>query len=152
MRTDGFTLVEVLVASIILALGLMGLLASFSQCQRAMVATKRFETAQTVLNYGEMAHPVPPADQVKDDPLKNDLLNIKETDAQELIDDLELDLPRATLSDLEGYTFERTVDDIDQDELKRNGYLYTLRTTVKWGGGHGEKPDEETVVRFWRKK
>jgi len=130
----------------------VGLMTSFTQCQKIVLASGRFETAQMVLNYGEMAHPVPPADQVKDDPLKNELLNIKETDAQELVEDLELNLPKSKLEELEGYTFERTVDDIDQDELKRNGYLYSLRTTVKWGGGHGEKPEEEVIVRFWRKK
>ena len=148
----GFTLIEVLLATVILGLSLVGLMTSFTQCQKIVLASGRFETAQMVLNYGEMAHPVPPADQVKDDPLKNELLNIKETDAQELVEDLELNLPKSKLEELEGYTFERTVDDIDQDELKRNGYLYSLRTTVKWGGGHGEKPEEEVIVRFWRKK
>lgn len=148
----GFTLIEVLLATVILGLSLVGLMTSFTQCQKIVLASGRFETAQMVLNYGEMAHPVPPADQVKDDPLKNELLNIKETDARELVEDLELNLPKSRLEELEGYTFERSVDEIDQDELKRNGYLYSLRTTVRWGGGHGEKPEEEVIVRFWRKK
>ena len=41
----GFTLLEVMVATIILSLGLVALLTAFMQCQRIMRATQGFETA-----------------------------------------------------------------------------------------------------------
>ena len=149
----GFTLIEVLIASILLSLGLLTLLLSMSQSQRMMLASKRFETAQKVLLYGEMRFPVPDPDQVTDDPEKNDLLNIESTSAEEIIDDLEIEMDRKMLADFEGYTFQREVDEIDDEELKRRGGLYVLRTTIRWGGNlRGGKQDEEVVVKFWRKK
>ena len=55
--------------------------------------------------------------------------------------------------DLEGYTFERVVDDIDEEELNRLDGIYTIRTIVRWGGNRRNKShDEEVVIRFWRKK
>ena len=148
----GFTLVEVLVASIILSLGLLSLLLSMSQCQKMMLASKRFETAQKVLLYGEMRYPVPDPDKVSDDPLKNELLNVRETDAEDIIEDLEIEMDRSALADFEGYTFERTVDDIDDEELARRGGLYVLRTVVRWGGDNrGGKRDEDVMVKFWRR-
>ncbi|MBR1871377.1 MAG: prepilin-type N-terminal cleavage/methylation domain-containing protein [Kiritimatiellae bacterium] len=158
----GFTLVEVLIATVVLSVSLFGLLQAMMTCQRLMTASRRFETAQYVLNLGEMAHPVPLSEKVTDDPLDNDLLNIPATDALELADEIELDLTRQEREDLAGYTFERSVDEYKEsgdgrvmeheDELKRNGNLYTLRTTVKWGGDrYGGKKDEETVIRLWRK-
>ena len=149
----GFTLIEVLIASILLALGLLTLLLSMSQSQRMMLASKRFETAQKVLLMGETRYPIPDPDKITDDPLKNDLLNISAVSAEELIDDLEIKMDRKMLADFEGYTFEREVDDVDEEELKRRGGLYVLRTTIRWGGSlRGGKQDEEIVVKFWRKK
>lgn len=149
----GFTLIEVLIASIILSLGLLTLLLSMSQSQRMMLASKRFETAQKVLLMGETRYPIPDPDKVSDDPLMNELLNITAVSAEELIDDLEIKMDRKTLADFEGYSFEREVDDVDEEELKRRGGLYVVRTTIRWGGNlRGGKQDEEVVVKFWRKK
>ena len=86
------------------------------------------------------------------DPLDDDLLNIAEGRAENLAEDLELDLSRSDREDLSGYTAERAVDDIDDDELERNGGLYTVRTTVKWGGDHfGGKKESLSVVKLWWK-
>ena len=70
----GFTLLEVMVATIILSLGLVALLTAFMQCQRIMKATQGFETAQYVLMLGETLYPLPSPDQVSDDPLDNGFL------------------------------------------------------------------------------
>ena len=91
MQRRGFTLIEVLVASVVLTLGLLSALALFMQSQRMMMASVRFETAQRVLNYFEMVHPIPDPDQVTGDPLDDDLLNIEEERAEDLCDDLEID-------------------------------------------------------------
>ena len=149
----GFTLLEVMCATIILSLGLVALLTAFMQCQRIMHATQGFETAQYVLMLGETLYPLPSPDLVTKDPLDNEMLNIEETPALKLAEDLEMDdLPRDRREELEYYTFERTVDEIDDEELERSGYLYTVRTVIRWGHVRRTKDrSETTVITLWRK-
>lgn len=54
----GFTLLEVLLASIILGVGLAGILVSLSQSQRLMKTVPDLETSQEVMDLGEMAYPL----------------------------------------------------------------------------------------------
>lgn len=146
----GFTLIEVIIATVILSLGLTAILANFNQCQRAMSGSRRFETAQYVLALGEMLHPVPEADQVTDDPLKNDMLNIAPVSGDSLAESLEMKISSRRREELSDYTFERSVDEIDDETLERNGGIYTVRTVVKWELRE-RQPREETVITFWRK-
>ena len=149
----GFTLLEVMIATIILSVGLVVLLTSFMNCQKVMTASQDFETAQYVLALGETAFPLPSPDQVTDDPIENELLNIDEVRASELLDELDIrDMPREREQEMEKYTFSRTVDEVDDEELQRSGYLYTVRTTVAWGGKRGMNRNETTVLTLWRKK
>ena len=154
---QGFTLLEVMIATIILSIGLVVLLTSFANCQKVMKASQDHETAQYVLTLGETVFPIPSPDLVTGDPLEDEQLNIQETTAGELLDDLEIsqsDLPKDRRDELSAYTFERTVDEIDDDELKRAGYLYTLRTKVRWGSRRlreEERPKLE-VLTLWRKQ
>ena len=151
----GFTLLEVMCATIILSLGLVALLTAFMQCQRIMRTTQGFETAQYVLMLGETLYPLPSPDLVSDDPLDSELLNIEETPALKLAQDLEIDrdLSRERREELEYYTFERTVDEIDDEELERSGFLYTVRTVIRWGNARRSKDrSETTVITLWRKK
>ena len=149
----GFTLLEVMIATIILSVGLVVLLTSFMNCQRIMMASQDFETEQYVLSLGETAYPLPAPDQVTDDPLDNELLNIDEVGAKELLDDLDIrDMPRDREQDMEKYTFRREVDEVDDEELERSGYLYTVRTTVAWGDRRSSRRNETTVLTLWRKK
>ena len=154
-RRRGFTLLEVMCATIILSLGLVALLTAFMQCQRIMRTTQGFETAQYVLMLGETLYPLPSPDQVSDDPLDNELLNIEKTPALKLASDLEIDrdLSRDRRAELETYSFERLVDEVDDEELARSGYLYTVRTTVWWGKARRDEDlNETTVITLWRKK
>ena len=152
----GFTLIEVMVATIILSLGLAVLLTSFANCQRVMKASQDYETAQYVLTLGETVYPIPSPDLVTGDPIDDEQLNIQETTAEELLDTLDLpssELPKDRRDELSTYTFERTVDDVDDEEIKRAGFIYTIRTRIRWGSRHlkeEERPKLE-VLTFWRK-
>ena len=149
----GFTLLEVMVATIILSLGLVALITAFMQCQKIMRATQGFETAQYVLMLGETLYPMPSPDLVTDDPLENELINIEETEALTLLRELDLDdISKERKDELDSYTFERTVDEIDDEELARSGYLYTVRTVIRWGRARRSKDrNETTVITLWRK-
>ena len=152
----GFTLIEVMVATIILSLGLAVLLTSFANCQRVMKASQDYETAQYVLTLGETVYPIPSPDLVTGDPIEDEQLNIQETTAEELLDTLELplsELPKDRRDELSTYTFERTVDDVDDEEIKRAGFIYTIRTKIRWGSRflkEEERPKLD-VLTFWRK-
>jgi hypothetical protein len=129
------------------------------QCQKMMLASKRFETAQLVLQFGDMAYPIPDPSQVTtagEDIIDDDKLNVRETRAEDLLRELDLDLPRAEREQLGDYTFERVVNrpDGDVDEiLKWNGGIYAIRSIVRWGGSnYGAKREELNVIRLWRKK
>ena len=150
----GFTLLEVMIATIILSVGLVVLLTSFMNCQKVMMASQDFETAQYVLSLGETAYPLPSPDLVSDDPLDNELLNIDEVRATELLNDLDIrDMPREREQELEKYSFRREVDKVDDEELERSGFLYTVRTVIRWGHVRRSKDrSETTVITLWRKK
>ncbi len=152
----GFTLIEVMVATIILSLGLAVLLTSFANCQRVMKASQDYETAQYVLTLGETVYPIPSPDLVTGDPIDDEQLNIQETTAEELLDTLDLpssELPKDRRDELSTYTFERTVDDVDDEEIKRAGFIYTIRTRIRWGSQQLKEEDRPKldVLTFWRK-
>ena len=152
----GFTLIEVMVATIILSLGLAVLLTSFANCQRVMKASQDYEMAQYVLTLGETVYPIPSPDLVTGDPIDDEQLNIQETTAEELLDTLELpssELPKDRRDELATYTFERTVDDVDDEEIKRAGFIYTIRTRIRWGSRQLKEEDRPKldVLTFWRK-
>ncbi len=154
---QGFTLVEVIIAMIILSIGLVVLLTSFMNCQRVMGMSQDYETAQYVLALGETVYPIPSPELVTGDPLEDEQLNIQEMSAEELLDDLDIptsDLPKDRRDELSTYTFERTVDKVDDEEIKRAGFIYTLRTKICWGSRHQREEDRPKleVLTFWRKK
>ena len=153
---SGFTLMEVLIAAVMLAVGCIAILSCMMQCQRMMLASKRFESAQLVLQLGEMAYPIPDPSQVTtsgEDVVNDDLLNVDETPAEDLVRELEMDLPRTEREQLKDYTFERTVDETDDEILQWNGGIYAIRSTVRWGGSnYGAKREELNVIKLWRKK
>ena len=142
----GFTLIEILIASIILSAGLMGILTSFSQVQRMMRVLPDLETAQEVMDLGEAAYPLSEIDELND-------IDVTAQDVDELWQ-LVAGSHGARLTSEQkekyhGFTWEREVIDKhpSDDDLKRVGYLYRVRITVKWG----RKEDQcETYVTLWR--
>ena len=153
---SGFSLLEVLIASVVMGISCVAILACMMQSQKMMLFSKRFETAQLVLQLGEMAYPIPDPSQVTtsgEDVMSDDLLNVSETHAEDLVRELEMELPRTELEQLQDYTFERTVDETDDEILKWNGGIYAIRSTVRWGGdNYGAKREEMNVIKLWRKK
>ena len=75
---SGFTLLEVLLASIILGLGITGILMSLSSSQKMMLASTELQTAQEVMDLGEMAYPLADVQDPERD------LDVRETKATEL--------------------------------------------------------------------
>ena len=129
-RRAGFTLVEVLLTSLILGIGLTVLLASLSTCLRTMRLARDYEQVQWVLGLGELAYPEP-METSKD--VKTDYTVEKDT------------------SLCEGFSFERVVDEKDPKDEEKDK-LYVVRTRVLWGeGGEGGQACEELVRYVWQR-
>ena len=148
----GFTLLEVLLATIILGTGLAAILVSMSQSQRMMLSSSYLQTAQEVMDLGDMAYPL--AD-VKD---PDQDLDVPETKASELWDIIAGShgpkMTREQEEKFRGYTWERVAlnRNDSEEEIARLGNLYTVRVIVRWGNGRTSKREEESYVTFWRKK
>lgn len=142
----GFTLLEVVLATVILGLGLGTILFSVTNSQRMMMGASYQETVQEVMDLGEMAYPLT---DVKDE----DDLDVSETKATELWDLISKErLSSAQEDKFYGYTWEREcLNKHDDEEIERLGGLYRIKITVRWGDryrGHGES---ESYFTFWRK-
>lgn len=148
----GFTLLEVLLATIILGTGLAAILVSMSQSQRMMLSSSYLQTAQEVMDLGDMAYPL--AD-VKD---PDQDLDVPETKASELWDIVAGShgpkMTREQEDKYHEYTWERVAlnRNDSEEEIARLGNLYTVRVIVRWGNGRTSKREEESYVTFWRKK
>lgn len=124
MNRSGFTLIEILIATMILALGLMTLMISLSNCAVMMTLSKEYQDAQYVFSLGELKYPM-----------------VESTDVEE-------DLPVDPDPDLvEGYVFERTVDEKELETNEVDDGLYVVRTRVSWGTGSDQS---EELVRYVR--
>lgn len=144
----GFTLLEVLMAAIILGFGLTAILVSMSNSQKMMLASTELQTAQEVMDLGDMAYPL--AD-VKD-PDRD--LEVSETKATELWDMISKErLSSAQEEKYHGYTWERVALNLNanDDEIKRLGNLYKVKVIVKWANDRRGNHEEESYVTFWRK-
>ena len=145
-----FTLLEVLIASVILGVGLAGILVSMSQSQKMMLSSLELQTAQEVMDLGDMAYPL---SDVKDPDQDLDVSETKATELWELISDVRMTDEQE--EKYHGYTWERESLNRkdDEEDIKRLGNLYTVRVTVRWGErGHGSgNKQEESYITFWRK-
>lgn len=142
----GFTLLEVLLASVILGLGLSAILVSQAQAQKGMLQSTEVETAQEVMDFGEMAYPL--ADVEDEDDL--DVAETRAGDLWTMISDARL--TREQDEKYHGYTWRREcLNRNDADEVERLGGLYTVRVTVRWGDNLRGSHEEESYVTFWRK-
>lgn len=125
MKRDGFTLIEILFATMILSFGLITLMSSMGNCAVMMTLSREYQQAQYVFSLGELKYPV---DEESD--------NVEE----DLVVDPDTEL-------VEGYTFERTVDEKELDTNEVDDKLYLVRTRVTWGEGEDQF---EELVRYVR--
>ena len=143
----GFTLLEVVLATLILGLGLGAILFSVSNSQNMILDSTYFGTVQEVMDLGEMAYPLIDVKDVDD----LDVSEMKATELWELISKERL--TAAQEDKFYGYTWEREcLNKHDDEEVERLGGLYRVKITVRWGDryrGHGES---ESYFTFWRKK
>ena len=143
----GFTLLEVLLAAIILGVGLAGILTSMVQSQRFMQTMPDLVTAQEMMDLGDMAYPL---EDVKDE----DELDVSETKATELWDKISDErLSNEQEEKYHDYTWEREClnKHDSQDDIDRLGGLYLVKVTVRWGDRHAGETEEESYITFWRK-
>ena len=129
----GFSLVEVLIATAILAIGLLSIFSSMSPALAMFSASRRLQEVQWLIALAELKHPIAAFDELED-------LVVEEDD--------ELTFGEEKFG--EGCVFSRSIDEkeIDEDEEIDDG-LYTMRTTVAWGKGDEEKI--EIVSLLWKK-
>lgn len=143
----GFTLLEVVLAILILGLGLGAILFSVSNSQNMILDSTYYGTVQEVMDLGEMAYPLIDVKDVDD----LDVSEMKATELWELISKERL--TAAQEDKFYGYTWEREcLNKHDDEEVERLGGLYRVKITVRWGDryrGHGES---ESYFTFWRKK
>ncbi len=150
MRRAGFTLIEILIATTILAFGLLSLMVGLSNCAQMMCLSKEYQDAQYVFSLGERLYTVPPSSDITEAE-EDEKLNIEPVTVEEMLADLEEEMPRERLEALKGFTFERKVDerpDLETNEV--DDKLYVLRTRVSWGSG--KEGYYEELVRYVRQK
>ena len=144
----GFSLLEVLLAALILGVAMAAILTSLATAQKIMLGSVYLETAQEVMDLGEMAYPL---DDVREPDRDLDVADTKATELWEMISDERL--TRAQEEKFKGYTWRREwINKNGDDEIKRLGGLHVVKVTVKWGDDLRGHHEEERYVTFWRKQ
>ena len=116
----GLTLIEVLMAVIILSISMTALLVASSRCIAVMTAARDYQTARWILQSKQLEHPI----------LYETIEEIEDVEVELEVDDNE-------------FSFERIVED-DEDEDN----LYLVRSIVSWNN-KGYLAKEEYIEYIW---
>ena len=116
----GFTLMEVMLATLILAMGLGMVLVAVSQCLGVARAARIFDTTRELLARVEAESPVEIAEEIED-----------------VADSGSFDDPK-----LHGYTWQREIEPVGEEKYG----LFKVTTTVTWA--ENDKESSETLVTY----
>lgn len=131
---EGFSLVEVLLASVILGVGLMVIFTGLTPCLAMITASKRIQEVRMVFDLAKIKYPMTEFEEIEDLVVEED---------SELVGDEDYRFETQ-------YTFSRTIDEkVIEDEMFDDG-LFVMRTKVSWG--EGDDACEEIVELVWSKK
>lgn len=144
---SGMTLVEVLLAAMILGLGMMAIFTCLTRCLRLIQASRDVQKMQLFFDLGNLAFPM--ADIQSEDDIEKLNANLP-ADIDAILARLHEDHDRG--KGLERYVFNRTFDEKEkpEDDNDFNDHLFTVRTTVSWG--EGDDAREEIVELLWLPK
>lgn len=122
----GFTLMEVMLASLILAIGLGMIMAAVSQCLSVARSAKIFDTTRDLLARVEADNPIEIVEDIED-----------------IADDGKFDDPT-----LEKYAWRREVEPVGD---KKFG-LFMITTTVTWSENNKESQEQLVTYRYSAKE
>jgi prepilin-type N-terminal cleavage/methylation domain-containing protein len=133
----GFTLIEILIATMILSTGIMVLLTGVGNCAKMMTLSKQFQETQYIFSLVDLKYPIEVTKDVEKD------VPVESISAIEL-----LEKPSQQMQEvLERYTFERTVDERELETNQVDDGLFIVRSIVSWGPGEDER---EELLRYVR--
>jgi prepilin-type N-terminal cleavage/methylation domain-containing protein len=133
----GFTLIEILIATMILSTGIMVLLTGVGNCAKMMTLSKQFQETQYIFSLVDLKYPIEATKDVEND------LPVDSVSAVELLEN-----PSQQMQEiLERYTFERTVDERELETNQVDDGLFIVRSIVSWGPGEDER---EELLRYVR--
>jgi prepilin-type N-terminal cleavage/methylation domain-containing protein len=133
----GFTLVEILIATMILSIGIMVLLTGVGNCAKMMLLSKQFQEVQYIFTLVDLKYPIEATDKVEED------LPVASVSATELVETASPQMREV----LERYTFERKVDEKELETNQVDDGLYIVRSIVTWGP---DDDDREELLRYVR--
>ena len=133
----GFTLIEILIATMILSTGIMVLLTGVGNCAKMMTLSKQFQETQYIFSLVDLKYPIEATADVEND------IPIESVSAIELLENPSQQMQET----LERYTFERTVDERELEVNQVDDRLFIVRSIVSWGPGEDER---EELLRYVR--
>ena len=133
----GFTLIEILIATMILSTGIMVLLTGVGNCAKMMTISKQFQETQYIFSLVDLKYPIEATTDVEND------VPVESVSAIELLEN-----PSQQMQEiLERYTFERTVDERELETNQVDDRLFIVRSIVSWGPDEDER---EELLRYVR--
>ena len=133
----GFTLIEILIATMILSTGIMVLLTGVGNCAKMMTLAKQVQETQYIFSLVDLKFPIEATPDVEND------LPVDSMSCVELLEDPSPQM----LEILERYTFVRTVDERELEMNQVDDGLFIVRSVVSWGP---DEDDREELIRYVR--